>query len=136
MWARARMCVCVCVCVCVCARVQVKVDSHQALTLVWRGQDAPFFSVKLGIKVLPCVIMFINGVAVDRIVGFDGLSSKDDFPTTKLEQRLLEGGVISQADGLADDDDAEQLPEHVRRTVTRGQRTTLRSDDEDSDFSD
>jgi len=44
-------------------------------------QDAPFITVKLGIKVLPCVVMFKNGVSVDRVVGFEQLGGKDDFPT-------------------------------------------------------
>eukprot|EP00884_Botryococcus_braunii_P002329 jgi/Botrbrau1/12097/Bobra.0186s0020.1 len=97
--------------------------------------DAPFFSVKLGIKILPCVIMFVNGVAVDRIVGFDGLGTRDDFPTAKLEQKLLDAGVISPPEATGEDEDSGQPPEHVRRTVTRGSRI-LASDDETSDFSD
>lgn len=36
-------------------------------------QDAPFFAEKLRVRMLPCVIMFRQGVAVDRIVGFDGV---------------------------------------------------------------
>ncbi len=97
-------------------------------------QDAPFFTVKLGIKVLPCVVMFINGVAVDRIVGFDGLGTKDDFPTAALESKLLKSGVITRQ-ASADEEESEQLAEHVRRSVMQGQRQ-LGSDDEDSDFSD
>lgn len=97
-------------------------------------QDAPFFSVKLGIKVLPCVVMFVNGVAVDRIVGFDGLGTKDDFPTAALETILLKFGVITR-EASAEDEESEQLAEHVRRSVIQGRRQ-LGSDDEDSDFSD
>lgn len=44
-------------------------------------QDAPFFTVKLGVKVLPCVVLFKHGRSVDRVVGFDQLGGKDDFPT-------------------------------------------------------
>ena len=44
-------------------------------------QDAPFFTVKLNVKVLPCVIMFSTGVAVDRVAGFDDFGAKDDFST-------------------------------------------------------
>ncbi len=44
-------------------------------------QDAPFFTVKLNVKVLPCVIMFSTGVAVDRVAGFDDFGAKDDFTT-------------------------------------------------------
>ena len=44
-------------------------------------QDAPFFTVKLNVKVLPCVIMFSTGVAMDRVAGFDDFGAKDDFST-------------------------------------------------------
>jgi hypothetical protein len=46
-------------------------------------QDAPFFTVKLNVKVLPCIILFSGGVAVDRTVGFDEFGAKDDFMTGK-----------------------------------------------------
>lgn len=45
------------------------------------SQDSPFFTVKLGIKVLPCVVFFKHGRTVDRVVGFDALGGKDDFAT-------------------------------------------------------
>lgn len=47
-------------------------------------QDAPFFVEKLQVKMLPCVVMFVSGVAVDRIVGFDSLGAADDFPTSQV----------------------------------------------------
>jgi hypothetical protein len=48
-------------------------------------QDAPFFVEKLQVRMLPCVVMFVGGVAVDRIVGFDTLGAADDFPTTQVK---------------------------------------------------
>ena len=47
-------------------------------------QDAPFFVDKLNVRTLPCVVMFVGGVAVDRIVGFDTLGATDDFPTSQV----------------------------------------------------
>jgi hypothetical protein len=47
--------------------------------------DAPFFVEKLQVRMLPCVVMFVGGVAVDRIVGFDTLGAADDFPTTQVK---------------------------------------------------
>jgi hypothetical protein len=35
------------------------------------AEKAPFFVQKLQVKTLPCVILFIDGIAVDRIVGYD-----------------------------------------------------------------
>ena len=39
-------------------------------------QESPFFTVKLGIKVLPVVIMFKEGVTVGRIIGFEQLGEQ------------------------------------------------------------
>ena len=58
------------------------------------AEKAPFFIQKLQVQVLPTIIMFDNGVAVDRIVGFEELGSKDDFPTLVLTRRLIRGGVL------------------------------------------
>ncbi len=58
------------------------------------AEKAPFFINKLAIQMLPTVIMFIDGVAQDRIVGFDELGACDDFPTIALTRRLIKGGVL------------------------------------------
>ena len=39
-------------------------------------------------RVLPCVVMFVGGVAVDRIVGFEPLGATDDFPTSQVPRLL------------------------------------------------
>lgn len=35
---------------------------------------------------LPCVVMFVSGVAVDRVVGFDQLGATDNFPTSAVRR--------------------------------------------------
>lgn len=61
-------------------------------------ENAAFLVVKLGIQVLPCVISFIDGVGVDRIIGFEGLGTKpDSFKLAQLEDRLLASGVLTRA---------------------------------------
>ena len=58
---------------------------------------------KLKIQVLPCVLVFVNGVSVDRIVGFEGLGyTPDTFTTKDLEARLLSSGVIQRAKAVSD----------------------------------
>lgn len=60
--------------------------------------NAPFLVVKLGVQVLPCVIAFIDGVSVDRIIGFEGVGSRPDKITVaELEARLLACGVLVRA---------------------------------------
>lgn len=43
---------------------------------------------------LPTLIMFVDGIAYDRITGFDELGGADDFPTINLTRRLIKGGVL------------------------------------------
>lgn len=66
-------------------------------------ESAPFLVTKLKIQVLPCVLAFVNGVSVDRIVGFEGLGyTQDTFTTKDLEARLLGSGVIQRAKATED----------------------------------
>jgi hypothetical protein len=44
--------------------------------------------------VLPTVICFIDGIAVDRVVGFADMGNKDDFPTLALTRRLIKTGCL------------------------------------------
>ncbi|TKA31112.1 hypothetical protein B0A50_02081 [Salinomyces thailandicus] len=68
-------------------------------------EHAPFVVVKLGVKVLPCVIAFKGGVGVDRIIGFEGLGGKTDGVTVReLEARLLGAGVLVRKKMNAEDE--------------------------------
>ncbi|KAM1399913.1 hypothetical protein ACFX2F_027263 [Malus domestica] len=69
------------------------------------AENAPFFVTKLGIKTLPCVILFRKGVAVDRLVGFQEVGTKDDFSTRALEVALIKKGIISEKKEGDDEDD-------------------------------
>ncbi|KAF9172690.1 hypothetical protein BGX21_000308 [Mortierella sp. AD011] len=57
-------------------------------------ENAPFLVEKLQIKVLPCVIAFTDGIAVDRLIGFEELGNTDNFSTAMLELRYKTVGVI------------------------------------------
>lgn len=94
--------------------------------------DAPFFTVKLNIKMLPCIICFKDGLSVSRIVGFDGLGGLDDFETESLERRLLECDVVeAMPQTAAEDDNQLDGPSGKVRKGGAFQRT---ASDEDSDF--
>ncbi|CAG8696069.1 2216_t:CDS:2 [Ambispora leptoticha] len=60
-------------------------------------ENAPFLVEKLNVQVLPCVICFIDGVSVDRIIGFEELGNTDSFNTGILELRLSTSGVITKS---------------------------------------
>ena len=58
-------------------------------------ENAPFLVTKMKIQVLPCVIAFVNGAGIDRIVGFEGLGlTGKEFSIRDLETRLLKAGVL------------------------------------------
>lgn len=61
-------------------------------------ENAPFLVVKLKVQVLPCVLAFVNGLGVDRIIGFEGIGyTENTFKTADLETRLLTSGVVQRA---------------------------------------
>ncbi len=49
------------------------------------AEKAPFLTTKLNVVVLPTIIIFIDGIAKDRVVGFDDLGNTDTFKTSLLE---------------------------------------------------
>ncbi|KAI9224596.1 thioredoxin-like protein [Blastocladiella britannica] len=57
--------------------------------------NVPFLVDRLKVKVLPCVVFFIDGVSKDRLIGFEELGNTDNFPTSMLEKRLAKAGVVS-----------------------------------------
>ncbi|KAJ3001722.1 hypothetical protein HKX48_002744, partial [Thoreauomyces humboldtii] len=51
-------------------------------------ENAPFLVEKLKVQVLPCVIPFIDGASVDRLVGFELVGDSDNVPTSSIENWL------------------------------------------------
>jgi thioredoxin-like negative regulator of GroEL len=92
--------------------------------------ESPFFTEKLQVRTLPCLLSFVNGIAVDRVVGFDELGAKDDFSTAVLEKRLaLKSSVLnkprpltSTANASASASDEEDDEDDKRY----GSKTTIR----------
>ncbi|EFJ07440.1 hypothetical protein SELMODRAFT_448446 [Selaginella moellendorffii] len=68
------------------------------------AEKCPFFVSKLKIKTLPCVILFRNGIASERIVGFEELGGVDDFPTATLEKLLIKKGILIVPEKKVEDD--------------------------------
>ncbi|KNZ81549.1 Thioredoxin domain-containing protein C2F3.12c, partial [Termitomyces sp. J132] len=59
-------------------------------------ENVPWLVERLGIKVLPCVICFVDGVSKERLIGFEQLGNSDKFDTAVLELRLSMCGVIQK----------------------------------------
>lgn len=116
-------------------------------------RNIPFVVEKLNIRVLPCVIGFKDGVAVERVVGFEGLGAggkqdgADQISTLTLERRLLRKGILvrskftaGEGDDAGSDDEgsnSEGDSEPRRRRTIRGRNTRRNSntgDDDDDDW--
>ncbi|KAG2696235.1 hypothetical protein I3760_07G048800 [Carya illinoinensis] len=91
------------------------------------AENAPFFIAKLGVKTLPCVILFRKGIAVDRLVGFQDLGGKDDFTTKTMEVLLIKKGILSEK---KEDEDEEDDGNH--ENMCRAVRSSM-NPDSDSD---
>jgi len=87
-------------------------------------ENCPFLVEKLKVQVLPCLIAFVDGKSVDRIVGFEGeLGNTDSFQTSALEGRLLRCGVFQRV----------KTTENTNRSIF-GQTATSKTDDDDDDW--
>lgn len=96
---------------------------HLETKFVYLNADkAPFFVNKLQIQVLPTIVLFTDGIAEDRVVGFEELGGEDDFETIVLARRLVKAKVI----------DAKNKAEEGRLNIKKGKQATTFSDD-DSD---
>ncbi|KAG1334533.1 thioredoxin domain-containing protein PLP3A [Cocos nucifera] len=93
------------------------------------AENAPFFVTKLAVKTLPCIILFKNGIAFDRLVGFQDLGSKDDFITRTLENLLKRKGIIDERKGDDNDKDADDDTDGYRHRSIRS--STVQDPDSD-----
>jgi len=57
---------------------------------------SPFFVEKLAIQTLPTVLLFKDGVVVDRLIGFEGVTDSPEleFDTVCLTRRLCRSKVV------------------------------------------
>lgn len=111
-------------------------------------RNLPFIVEKLKIRVLPCVLGFVDGEVRERVVGFEGLGPGgldalgDDFDTGVLEERLVKKGVLSSVkvgrrggdEGYSDQEEEEAREEGQRRGKKSIRSGRKRADDEDSDW--
>ena len=123
-------------------------NAHGGQTTVFgrvHVQNAEFVVHKLGVKVLPCVIGFVEGVAKERITGFEGVAfggdEKGRYVTMAIEAAFVNAGVLSgrklqREDGGSDDEeDEEERTAKINGTARRGIKGSKRgvADDDDDD---
>ncbi|PSN70969.1 thioredoxin-like protein [Corynespora cassiicola Philippines] len=99
---------------------------YEARLLKINVDNCPFLVTKLKIQVLPCVIAFIDGVGVDRIIGFEGLGrTPDNFTTRDLEARLIRANVLLRTKVNQEDE---------RRMLQKSKAAQREQDDDDDDW--
>ena len=57
---------------------------------------APFLVQRLAVRILPCLMAFIDGKQVGRIEGFGRLGNSDTFRTVRLEEVLVATQVLDR----------------------------------------
>ena len=106
-------------------------------------RDAAFVVAKLGVRVLPCVIGFVGGVAKGRIVGFEGVAfggRESGLAVTKeIEKRGVEWNIFERRllveTEAGDGSESEEEMQVRGKTARRGiQVRKQKVDDEDDDW--
>lgn len=100
---------------------QIAKDHLETRFVCIDAEKAPFFITKLAIKVLPTIILFDDGVAIDRVVGFEDLGGEDEFETIVLTRRLVKGKAIKPLNKA----------EAGRINIKKGKKQDSDSDDDD-----
>ena len=98
-------------------------------------ERAPFMVERLHIKTLPTIVLMIDNVVKDKIIGFTDLGNHDEFSTETLEWRLGCSGVIDYKGDLSSPPDEQEK----KKTITmfgkkpKTIRNGMAKDDEDED---
>jgi len=74
------------------------------------SEKAPFFCTKLKVRTLPTVLLFQDGKTMGRLVGFEGISDNDEWPTSHLQKWLSGIGAIQYTKST---DELEQEMRHL-----------------------
>lgn len=106
-------------------------------------KNAPFVVEKLAVRVLPCVIGFVKGVAKGRITGFEGLcwdGKEGSAAVTRAVEETFVGWAVLRKklllghdDEASDDDDFTADQQKSGRGAIRGRKENIQDDDDDWD---
>ncbi len=92
------------------------------------------------IKTIPTVVLFIDGIAADKILGFEGLSDgmpegkEDEWSTIRLARVLASKNMLSK-DNIVDDEEVEREA-RMKMENMRKAYVTNSFEDEDLELSD
>lgn len=103
------------------------------------AEKAPFFVQKLIIRTMPTLVCFVEGVAIDKIMGFEGLidnmseGKEDEWPTINLSKLLVKKNMINGENVVDEDLLLEQQRQKIEN-MRSAYFSNVNFDEEDSDF--
>jgi hypothetical protein len=107
------------------------------------AEKAPFFVSKLLIRTMPTLCFFFDGVAQEKVLGFEGLSEEqpegkeDEWPTIRLARLMGNCNIINMSKVFDDDgiEAAHQAKlEEMKKSIFSGIRADGVNQVEDDDF--
>lgn len=98
-------------------------------------EKSPFLVSRLGVRVLPTLILIKDEKVISRVIGFDDLGGHDDFSTEMLEWRLGVAGVIEYGGDLSQPPDSMK-GKKKNLTFKRSTKTIRGGRRDDSDLED
>jgi len=78
------------------------------------AEKSPFLCERLNIKVIPTLLLIVDGKTQEKVVGFDQMGGHDHFSTKMLEWRLGISKVINYKGDLSE----PPVDDHVKRNTS------------------
>jgi len=95
------------------------------------AQKAPFFCAKLKVKTLPTVLVLQEGNVVDRLLGFEGISEGNEWPTSLLQKWICAAGAIQYTPPSRElQEEMKRLGISVKGSIRKGGIRDYDEDDE------
>lgn len=94
------------------------------------AEKCPFLCERLSIRVIPTLLLIVDGKTQEKVVGFDQLGGHDDFSTDMLEWRLGVSKAINYRGDINNPPEDKRAP---ARNPLHANRRIKQADDFDTD---
>lgn len=94
------------------------------------AEKCPFLCERLSIRVIPTLLLIVDGKTQEKVVGFDQLGGHDNFSTEMLEWRLGVSKAINYRGDISQPPEENQQP---RKNPLHANRRIRQNDDPDTD---
>jgi hypothetical protein len=105
------------------------------------AEKTPFFVQKLSIRTMPTVMCFVDGIAVDKIIGFEGLAElmaeglEDEWSTYMLACMLSDKRMINKS-AIVNEDERNTARDNTLSNMRTAMMDNYAMEDDDDDFDD